>query len=158
LPKQEKQSLIDLLTENLKPALKEHRAEEVLVLRGLIAAIHNEHIKIGKDKELPEDKILQTIGYEAKKRREALAIYEKAGRKDLADKEASELKIIEKYLPKQLSDEELTIIVKKAIEKSGASGVQDMGKVMGMVMGEVKGKADGMKVKEIVEKELTPKA
>ena len=90
---------------------------------------------------------------EAKKRKEAISEYEKGGREDLLEKEKAELEVLEKYLPEQLSEEEIKKIAKEIIEKVEAKSIKDMGKVMAEMMTRVKGKADGSVVNKIV-KEL----
>lgn len=136
----------------------------------LLAAITNKEkekrYKLAKDKPnlseeesqkisgLNDEEVAGVIMSEAKKRREAADIFEKGGRKEMADKEREELVVLEQYLPEQMSDEELIEIVKRAIEKTGAKETKDMGKVMAEVAPQVKGKADGsrisQKVKEIL--------
>ena len=149
-----KSKLFDQIKQDLTSILKANKPQEVLVLRGILSSLHNEEIKIGKDAELTDDNVLSVLMLEAKKRKDAIALYEKGGRPEKAEDERHELEIISKYLPEQLSEEKITEIVKEVIKETGAQTAQDMGKVMGMVMSKVKGKADGMKVKEIVGKEL----
>ena len=90
----------------------------------------------------------------AKQRRDSIKQYTQAGRQELADQEAAELAIIEGYLPKQLSDDEISQIIDEVIVQVGASSAKDMGKVMGPAMQQLKGKADGKKVQEIVKTKL----
>lgn len=153
-----KSKLFDQIKQDLTSILKVNKPQEVLVLRGILSSLHNEEIKIGKDAELIDDNVLSVLMLEAKKRKDAIALYEKGGRPEKAEDERRELEIISKYLPEQLSEEKLTEIVKEVIKETGAQTAQDMGKVMGQVMQKVKGQADGMKVKEIVGRELMPKA
>ena len=94
--------------------------------------------------------MLGIITKQAKQRRESVESFEKAGRKDLADKEKAELAILESYLPKQLSDDELRAVVQKAIVWSDAKSPADMGKLMKVLMPAVQGKADGKRVQEVV--------
>ena len=91
----------------------------------------------------------------AKQRRDSIKQFTDAGRKELAEKEAKELEILEEYLPAQLSDAEIEKAVDEAIAQSGASGPRDMGKVMGPVMKKLKGQADGGKVQAIVKAKLS---
>jgi uncharacterized protein len=101
----------------------------------------------------PEEEVGVLISA-AKKRKESIELYEKAGRTDLSDKEKCELKIIEEYLPKQLKAEEIETIVTKILKNVGANSPKDFGKVMPLVMKELKGKADGKLITEIVKKSL----
>lgn len=97
----------------------------------------------GKNAELDEAAEIKMLQKLVKQRRDSLAIYEKQGREDLAQPEREEIAVIEKYLPKQLSDAELEAVVKEVIAKTGASSMKDMGKVMGMASKQLAGKADG---------------
>ena len=101
----------------------------------------------GEIKEEDEIKMLQKL---AKQRRDALEIYEKQNRPDLAEKERIELSIIEKYLPQQMSQEEIKAEVAKIISASGASSPADMGKVMGLVSKQLAGKAEGKAIAQVV--------
>jgi uncharacterized protein YqeY len=139
---------------DLNASLKERNKEEILVLRELLSALYNQQIKIGKDKELTEENVLTVLAHEAKKRKDAIILYKKGNRPEKAKDEERELEIIKKYLPTQLSEEELLRIIKKVIAKIGAQSINEIGKVMGMVMNQVKGRADGSKIKILVEKEL----
>ncbi|MFA6437217.1 MAG: GatB/YqeY domain-containing protein [Candidatus Paceibacterota bacterium] len=150
--------LFDQIKQDLVLILKANKPQEVLVLRGILSSVHNKEIEKGKDAELIDDDVLSVLMLEAKKRKDAIALYEKGGRPEKAEDERRELEIISKYLPEQLSEEEITEIVKEVIKETGAETMQDMGKVMGQIMAKVKGKADGMKVKEIVGRELMQKA
>ena len=144
--------LLEQINQNLVMAMKAKNAEETSVLRMLIAAARNKEITLRKDgqAELSDEQILEVIGSEVKKRRDSVEAYSQGGRQDLVDKENSEIKILEKYLPEQMSDEELEKIVAEII----AAGATDFGRVMGQAMARVKGKADGGKVSEIVKKML----
>ena len=97
-------------------------------------------------------KLLQKL---VKQRKDSLDIYEKQGREDLAQTEREEIEIIEKYLPEQMSEEELEKIIKAIVDKTGASSMRDMGKVMGMASKQLAGKADGKTISGIVKKLLS---
>ncbi|MDA9470170.1 GatB/YqeY domain-containing protein [Enterococcus sp. 5H] len=144
-------SLLTTLNDDIKTAMKSKDKETLSVLRMLKSAIQNEQIKVGRDLNGEEE--LTVLSREMKQRRDSLSEFEKAGRDDLADKVKIEITIVEKYMPKQLSEEEIRQIVQKAIDQTGASSPKEFGKVMGAVMPEVKGKADGNQVNAIV-KEL----
>ncbi|MBI4692298.1 MAG: GatB/YqeY domain-containing protein [Candidatus Terrybacteria bacterium] len=103
--------------------------------------------------ELSDEEILEVIFREIKKRKKAIELYERGNRKDLAEKERLEIKILSVYLPEQLSEEEIRDLVKKAIEQSGAIGAKEMSKVMAILMPQVRGRADDALISRIV-KEL----
>ena len=141
--------LMEQIEKDVITAMKAKDTVKVSTLRMLKSALGNYLIQAKKDKaEDPE--VLGIITKQAKQRRESLESFEKAGRKDLADKEKTELAILESYLPKQLTDEELRREVQKAIDLSGAKGPADMGKLMKALMPSVQGKADGKRVQEAV--------
>ncbi|MGM0216997.1 GatB/YqeY domain-containing protein [Enterococcus sp. AZ126] len=144
-------SLLTTLNDDIKTAMKSKDKDTLSVLRMLKAAIQNEQIKAGRDLDGEEE--LTVLSREMKQRRDSLSEFEKAGRDDLADKVKIEITIVETYMPKQLSEEEIRQIVQKAIDQTGAASPKEFGKVMSAVMPEVKGKADGNKVNAIV-KEL----
>jgi len=99
---------------------------------------------------LTDEEMIQSVSSEFKKRKEAIAEYEKAGRNELAEKEKAELKVLEKYMPEQLSKEEIEKLAQEAIDKVQAEDMKDMGKVMAELMPKVKGKADGQEVNKII--------
>jgi uncharacterized protein len=144
--------LLEQINQDLKEAMKSKEADLTSVLRMLISAIRNKEITLRKDgqAELSDEQVLEVISSEVKKRRDSIEAYISGGRQELADKENSEIKILEKYLPEQMSDEELEKVVKEVI----GAGDENFGKVMGQVMAKVKGKADGGKVGEMVKKLL----
>lgn len=149
-------SLKERIAEDMKSALKEGRKTELATLRTIRAAILEfEKQKVGA--ELAADDEIDLLSKAAKKRREAIEQYTQAGRNDLAETEQQELDIIAKYLPAQLTDEELEAMAADAIEKTGAKEPKDFGKVMGIVMKSAKGKADGSKVQEVVKRLLEAK-
>ena len=121
----------------------------------LLSSIQNKEIEKGKDKELSNDDIIAIIGTEVKKRKDAAQQYEDGGRPELAQKEKDEVSILEKYLPEQMNEEEITVVVSKVIEEMGAEGMSQMGQVMNGVMKELKGKADGSLVNRIVKEKLS---
>ncbi len=144
--------LTEIINNDLKQAMRDKRIEVVSTLRMLVAALHNKEITLrqaGKA-ELTDEQAVAVAAGEIKKRQDSIEAFEQGGRQDLADKESGEIKILEKYLPAQLSDEELEKIVKEVI----ASGADNFGKVMSQVMARVKGKAQGGRVGELVKKML----
>lgn len=159
------------IQEDLKTALLEKKELELSVLRMLIAAINNKETekktkiwkeepdlapeKIQKEAELAQEEIFEVISSEIKKRREAIEGFEKGGRKESADKERSELAILQKYLPEQMPEDEIKKLAAEAIKKTGAKEIKDMGKVMGIITAQVKGKADMSLVSKIVKESLS---
>jgi len=145
-------SILDKLNDEMKSALKAHQKERLNTLRLLISEIKKEKIDSGG--ELSSEQEMNVLLSAAKRRKEAIQAYEKGSRQDLAEVERQELAIINEYLPKQMSDEEIEIEVKKIIEETGASSIKDLGKVMAEVMKRLKGKADGKKVQTLVRSQL----
>lgn len=145
--------LQDKLNQDLKESMKSGNAEKTGLLRMLSAAIHNKQIEKGKDKELTDDDVLQVLTREAKKRKEAIELFEKGGRPELAGKERTELVLIEAYLPKQMAREEVEAEVDKIL--AGLADKSNAGLVMKAVMQELKGKADGKMISEIVKEKLS---
>lgn len=142
-------SLAEQIEKDVIVAMKAKDAVKVSTLRMLKSALGNYLIQVKKDKA-DDAEVLGIITKQAKQRRESVESFEKAGRKDLADKEKVELVILEAYLPKQLTDDELRAAVRSAIATSGATGPADMGKLMKVLMPTIQGKADGKRVQEAV--------
>ncbi len=133
-------------------AMKEQRQWELETLRLLTAAIERKEMeKAGT--VLNDEQIVDLVFSEIKKRKEAIEFYVKGSRQELADKEQAELSVLQRYLPTQLTDEELKIIVAEAVKTTGATTAKEFGKVMAAVMPKVKGQTDGGRVSAIV-KEL----
>lgn len=148
-----------LLTE-MKEAMKSGDGDRVSVIRLLRSAIKNKEIEKrpgivkGQEQSLTEAEVLQVIASAVKQRKESIEIFLKENRSDLVDKEKKELAILESYLPKALSEEELNQIIKDAILKSGATTMKQMGDVMKLLMPKIMGKADGKQVSEMVRASL----
>ena len=134
--------------EDLKEAMKEKQTLRKNVVQMIRAAI----LQVEKDKqiELEDNQILEIIAKEAKKRKDSLADYEKSGREDLINQVKEEIEIISEYLPKQLTKEEITEIVKQVIEETGATSIKDMGKVMKSAKEKMGATADGKTINEVV--------
>lgn len=145
--------LQEQIKKDLIEALKSKNSQKSSTLRMLQAAIKNKEIDLNRA-EMTDEIILEVIGKEAKRRKEAISEFEKGGRPELAESEKKELEILSAYLPEQSSDEEIENIVKKIIGDTGASGKDDFGKVMGAAAKELKGKADGSRIRVVVEKLL----
>ncbi|WP_035019460.1 GatB/YqeY domain-containing protein [Anoxybacillus flavithermus] len=146
-------SLLERLNNDMKQAMKNKEKDKLSVIRMVKSALQNEAIKLGKT--LTEDEELTVLSRELKQRKDSLQEFEKAGRTDLVDKVKEEITVLELYMPKQLSEEELVEIVKETIAEVGASSKADMGKVMGAIMPKVKGKADGSLVNKLVQQHLS---
>lgn len=146
-------SLKETIENDMKQALKQGDKFNLSVLRMVLAEIKNDWIKKGS--ELTDDEVLELLARQMKLRRQSITEFEKANRSDLAEKEAAEIVVIQKYLPEQLSDEALSEIVSNTIESIGATSLKDMGKVMSAVMSEVKGAAEGQKVSSLVKERLS---
>jgi uncharacterized protein YqeY len=136
------------ISDDLRAALKQGEAEKVSVLRLLQAALKNAEIEKGKrESGLSDEEVLEIVQKETKKRHDAIDLYRKGGRPELAEKEESEAALLKAYLPAELSSEELNAIVADVLK----SGETNAGKVMGAVMAKVKGRADGTMVRKMVE-------
>ncbi|XWN36735.1 MAG: GatB/YqeY domain-containing protein [Balneola sp.] len=150
-------ALKEQILDELKTAMKAKDKDRLQVLRSLKAKLQEKEIAERKDGEatLTEEQAIAVLMKAAKQRKESITQFEEGGREDLAEKEKSELAIIEEYLPKMLSEDEVREVVSKKIVDLGAEGPQDMGKVMGPIMGMLKGKADGGLVSKVVKEELS---
>lgn len=144
--------LLQILQEEMKQALKAKDTLKLSVIRMLISEIKK--VQIDTKKDLSDEEIIQVIQKYAKQRKESIKQYRDAGREDLAQKEEKELEIVSKFLPEQLSEDEIVKIVEQASSETGASSIKDMGKVMKIVMGKVKGRADGSVISKIVKEKL----
>jgi len=147
-------SLLERLNNDMKQAMRNKEKDKLSVIRMIKASLQNEAIKLGV-KELSEADELTVLSRELKQRKDSLHEFEKANRPDLVEKLRTEISIVELYMPKQLSEEELTDIVKQTIQEVGASSKADMGKVMAAIMPKVKGKADGSLVNKFVQQHLS---
>jgi len=142
------------LREDMTAAMRARDKVRTATLRMALAAVTNAEVAGKEAKELTDDEVQQVIAKEAKKRREAAQAYDDAGRSELAESERAELAVLEEYLPKQLSDEELGTLVADAISETGASGMAAMGQVMKAVQPKVAGRADGGRVAAAVKQAL----
>ncbi len=141
-------SLKEKFPSDLKDSLKSGDRLKVSVIRLVMAALKNKEIE--KRGSLSDDEVIDVLVSLSKQRRESIEGFEKGGRQDLVDKETAELKVVESYLPEQLTPEEVKEKIREAIAETGASGARDMGKVMKALMPKVKGRADGKLVNEMV--------
>ncbi|MGF1542811.1 MAG: GatB/YqeY domain-containing protein [Pleurocapsa sp.] len=150
-------SLKERIGEDLKTAMKAKDKIRLETVRSIKKAIIEKEVALrpqGID-SLNQEHEIELLSQQAKQRRDAIEQYQNAGRNDLADKESQELAIIETYLPKQVSDEELETIIDQIIVSSGANSIKDLGKVMGPAMKQLKGKADGKKIQALVKSKLS---
>lgn len=145
-------SLKEILNNDIKKAMKAKDKETLAVLRMIKTAV--QAAEIDKKEELNAEEELTILAREAKQRRESLAEFVKAGRDELVAKTEAEIEIVERYLPKQLSVEEVKEVIATVAEKIGATTQKEFGKLMGAVMQELKGKADGNVIKEQVKAHL----
>jgi len=144
-----------LINEDIKQAMINKDKEKLEALRSIKAALLLE--KTGKDVTggiIPESVELKMLQRLVKQRRESAGIYLAQGRPDLAEPESFQASIIEKYLPEQMTEDDLVAIVQKIIADTGAAGIKDMGKVMGLASKQVAGKADNKMISEIIKRLL----
>jgi uncharacterized protein YqeY len=152
--KEENMGLMEKINEDLKAAMKSGDKIRLNTVRSIRAALL-ELEKSGKNKEITEEDEIKILTSAVKKRKEAIEQYRKGGREDLAEREEAELKIIEEYLPAQLSPEELEKEIRILAEEIGASSKADFAKLMPAAIKKFKGQADGKTIKETVEKILS---
>lgn len=138
----------------MKEAMKAKDTIALQALRAVKSAFLLAKTETGVKEELTEEQEIKIIQKQVKQRKDSAAIFIKQGRQDLAEPELAELAILEQFLPEALSDEKIEEIVIATINKLGASGMQDMGKVMGVVSAELAGKADGKTISTFVKKNL----
>ena len=145
--------LKEKLLEDLKKSMKEKNTIRKNVIQMVRAAI----LQVEKDKqiELNDEQIIDIIAKESKKRKDALGDYEKSGREDLINEIKEEIQILAEYLPKQLSIEEVEVIVKEVITNQNATSIKDMGKVMKAAKEKIGAASDGKTINEVVKKLLS---
>lgn len=148
-------SLKKQIDEDIKTAMRNKEKDELRALRAIKAMILLAESEKGAQEELLPETELKLLTKAASQRKESLTVYREQGREDLAEKEEAELKVIERYLPQQLSEDEMRAELQKIIEQTGASGPQDMGKVMGNATKQMAGKADGKILSAIVKSMLS---
>jgi uncharacterized protein YqeY len=135
------------IQEAVKIALKSGDAVTLSTLRLLLSALHNEEIKLRK--ELTAEEIHKTITTLCKQRGEAIELFRKGGREELAQKEEAELLVLKRYMPRPLSEAEVAMLIRASIDEAGAKGIGDLGKVMKLLMPKVSGRSDGKRVSEM---------
>lgn len=148
-------SLEQKINDDIKTAMLARDAGKLEALRAVKAAILLEKTKEGATGDVADDAELKILQKLVKQRRESASIYESAGRNDLSSKELAEAAIIETYLPQQLSEDDVTALIKKIITETGAASIKDMGRVMAAATKEVAGRADNKLISGIVKSLLS---
>ncbi|MFH6767943.1 GatB/YqeY domain-containing protein [Gaetbulibacter aquiaggeris] len=143
----------DIMTA-MKIAMKEKNTTALTALRAVKSAILLAQTESGAVAELTEEQEIKILQKQVKQRKDSAAIYLEQGREDLASPELAEAEVISQFLPEAMSEEDITKVVVDAIQKIGAQGMKDMGKVMGIVSGKLAGKADGKTISNIVKAQL----
>ena len=145
-------SLKTKITDDMKAAMKAREAERLSAIRLMLAAI--KQIEVDERKDLSDPEVISVIERMIKQRRDSIAQFQAAGRKDLVDRETFELGLLSSYLPKQLSDDEIASEITAVLAQTGAQGPSSMGKVMGLLKGKLAGRADMAKVSALVKAKL----
>lgn len=141
------------ISDDVKNAMRSKDKERLATLRMITAAIKQKEVDERAD--LDDGRVLAVLDKMAKQHRDSIEQYQKAGRDDLVAKETSELEVVTSYLPEQLSEEEIRQIIKETIEATGASSMQDMGKLMGQLKPRLQGRADMGKVSGLIKQALS---
>ncbi|PIU68194.1 glutamyl-tRNA amidotransferase [candidate division WWE3 bacterium CG06_land_8_20_14_3_00_42_16] len=144
--------LIEKIQTDLKSFLKNHQTAEVVTLRFLLADCQN--VKIDKRRELSDEETIEIIQRQIKSHSDSITAFEKGGRPDLVAKEKREAEILQNYLPRQLTDEEISGLIKETLQEVGISDKKEMGKVMGAISPKLKGRADKGRVARLLSKIL----
>ncbi len=145
-------SLKEVLSQDLKAAMKLREPDRVSVIRLLMTALQYE--EKDKRRELSEEESMEVTAREIKKRSESIPDYQRAGREDTVIKLHEEISILRTYLPQQLTEEEIHSLVREAIEATGAESAKDIGKVMKVIIPQTRGRADGKVVSSLVKQLL----
>src|SRR5258706_4131863 len=135
------------IQEAVKTAMKSGDGITLSTLRLLLSAMHNEEIKVRK--ELTTEEIHRIISTLSKQRNEAIDMFRKGGREELAQKEEAELAVLKHYLPQPLTEDEIAVLIRSSIDDAGGKGIQDLGKLMKVLMPKVSGRSDGKRVNEL---------
>lgn len=145
------------INDDLIEATKGREEQRISTLRLLVAAIKNKIIEMGKPKDEPlEDaEVVKIIKTQVKQLKDSIEDFKKGERPELVEKSEQEIKLLEQYLPEQMTDEEIKAVVNKTIEELGEGDLRDFGRLMGMVMKEVGDRADGSKVKQFLQESLS---
>jgi len=146
-------TLIDDLLSEIKVCMKEGKKEQLTCLRGVHSDIKN--VRINKKVDITDQLVIEVLAKGIKQRKDASEQFSQGGRHDLVDKNNQEIKWLEKYMPEQLGQDELTKMVEEAIAQSGAQSKKEMGKVMGVLIPKTKGRADGKLLSQLVSSKLS---
>lgn len=141
------------IEEQIKNALKGGEELRLSTLRFLLSAIKND--EIAKQREVTDEEVISVVRHQVKQRKESIEAFQKGGREELAEKERQELEILNKFLPQQLSEEEVKKMVQETIAELPESERKNFGKVMGVVMGRIKGQTEGNIVAKVVKEVLS---
>jgi uncharacterized protein YqeY len=136
------------LADDLKQAMREGDKVKRSAIRLAIAAIKN--AEIARQATLEDSDILGVIAKEIRQRKESIEAFQQGGRQELASQEEAEMAVLEKYLPQQMSRDEIIAEARRVIEEVGAEGIRDKGKVMPQLIAKLKGRADGREINEVV--------
>ena len=148
-------SLSEQIMEAMKTAMKSKDTMALQALRSVKSAILLAQTETGAKQTLTEDEELKLLQKLVKQRKDSAAIYTEQGRADLADPEIAEAKVIEAFLPEQMSEEEVAKVIDEIIAQTGAASMKDMGKVMGMANGKLVGKSDSKTISTLVKQRLS---
>ena len=143
-------SLKEQVATAMKEAMKAKDKERLTAIRSIKSAILLKETESGAAQDLNQEQEIDMLMKMAKQRKDSIQTYNEQGRDDLKVKEEAELKVIEEFLPAQLSDEELSSAIKTIVSETGASGMKDMGKVMGVASQKLAGQADGKRISALV--------
>jgi hypothetical protein len=147
-------TLSEQIRSDLVAAMKARDTDAVATLRLILAAVENARVAPGRSGEVTDQETVELLAREAKRRSEAATTYDRAGRAELAAKERRELEIIRRYLPSQLGEDELRMLVDETVAEVGATALSDLGRVMSALMPKVKGRADGRQLNALVRQRL----
>ncbi len=147
------ETILERVADQVKIAMKARDKQRLAALRLMMAEL--KRVEVDERIELDDARVLVILDKMTKQRKDSQAQFEEAGRTDLAEKEAFELAIIREFMPEQLGEEEIVDLVATVISQIGASGMQDMGKVMGILKPKVQGKADMSQVSALVKSRLS---
>jgi len=145
--------LKEKILEDIKTAMKAKDADRLSAIRMLQSAVKNREIEV-RPNAITEQDIIAVVKKAAKQRKDSISEFEKAGRQDLVDKEKAELKVLEEYMPAQMSDDAVKAIVADVIQSTGATGLKQMGAVIKEVMSKTGGQADGKLISDLVKASL----
>ncbi len=148
-------SLKEQLANDLADALRQGDDTRKSTIRMLMSAISTEEVAGAERRELGDEEVLKVVARQVKQRRDSIEEFEKAGREELAEKEAAEMQVLQAYMPEQASREEIEAEARKVIAEIGATGPQDKGKVMQAIMPRLAGRAEGRDINEVVTQQLS---